>query len=210
MIRYLRGKLIDRGFGELIVDVNGVGYRVFVPGSLGTGSRASGTVDEVCLYVHTHVREDAIQLYGFSTREELSMFETLLGVSGVGPKLALTVVSYLAPEALARAILAGEERALTKIPGVGKKTAARMLLELKDKLKETMQGAGAHGSRTGAGIALQDGAGSAVEDAVAALTALGFPEGIATDAVLQAAGDGAALGLEDLIKAALKRLDRAG
>ena len=112
--------------GALILDVQGVGYQLFIPdGYDGSIVKLGG---ELSLFVHTHVREDAIQLYGFASREELSMFETLLGVSGVGPRLALAIVAHLRPEALARAVMEGEERALTKIPGVGKKTAARMRL----------------------------------------------------------------------------------
>lgn len=203
MIRYLRGTLLERLPGEVIVDVGGVGYRVFVPDSFKwDGASRNG---EIRLYIHTHVREDAIQLYGFQSREELSMFETLLGVSGVGPRLGLAIVSHLSPQALARAVMNGEERALTKVPGVGKKMAARVVLELKDKLK----GMGSDSRGENAPHAV-DGAGALVQDAVAALVALGFTEDVASDAVRQAAASSGASDIEGLIKAALKRLDRGG
>ncbi len=191
--------------GALILDVQGVGYQLFIPdGYDGSIVKLGG---ELSLFVHTHVREDAIQLYGFASREELSMFETLLGVSGVGPRLALAIVAHLRPEALARAVMEGEERALTKIPGVGKKTAARIVLELKDKVKEmAAPSAGtAAGERPAAGSPA-----SPVDDAVAALVALGFSEGVASDAVRQAVGAAEAEDVEGLIKAALRRLDRVG
>jgi len=207
MIRYLRGIPLDRLPGELILDVGGVGYQVFVPDTLGVaGGRMDG---EMSLYVHTHVREDAIQLYGFATREELMMFETLLGVSGVGPRLGLAIVSHLSPEALIRAVMNGEERVLTRIPGVGKKMAARMLLELKDKLKDRTGGAPMRSAATYT-AGHPEAASAPVDDAVAALVTLGFTEETARQAVSQAAQEAGTSDVEALVKAALRRLDRKG
>lgn len=209
MIRALRGAVLDYSDGQLIVDVGGVGYQVFVPESAAPALPAAG--GEVSLFVHTHVREDAINLYGFSTRTELWMFETLLGVSGIGPKLGLVILSHMSPEQIARAVLAGEARPLTKIPGIGKKTAARMLLELKDKMKGISLGQSEPLPTKDVEVVGTRTAG-AFDDAIAALVSLGFTEDDASDAVAQAAAstDGTDEDVQALIKAALKRLDRAG
>lgn len=132
MIGRLRGVIRERGLdGSCILDVNGVGYELFVP--LGTLGRLPDG-DEVTMHVHTHVREDAILLFGFADGTERAAFRTMLGVSGVGPKLALAVLSALDVHTVARAIAAGDPTPFKGIPGVGKKTAERLLLELKDKL----------------------------------------------------------------------------
>ena len=133
MIGSLRGTLLDRRpEGEVLVEVNGIGYRVTVPtGTLAALSELGGPV---FLHVHQHVRDDAIVLYGFATREERSCFEALLGAHGVGPALALAVLSAHTPSSLRRALLDDDVAALTMVPGVGKKTAARLVLELKARL----------------------------------------------------------------------------
>src|SRR5207249_8924949 len=118
--------------GEVLVDVGGVGYRAIVgPGTLADLGQLG---DEVFLYTHLHVREDALTLYGFPTRDELLCFEGLLGAHGVGPALALAILSAHTPSALRRALLDDDVAALTMVPGVGKKTAARLVLELKAQL----------------------------------------------------------------------------
>lgn len=132
MIAYLRGRLFEKHPNRLIVDVDGVGYDVFVPLSTFYGLGEAGS--PIALRVHTHVREDALTLYGFATRLEQDVFERLIGISGIGPKLALAVLSGIETPELVRAIERADVARLTAIPGVGKKTAERLVLELKDRL----------------------------------------------------------------------------
>ena len=133
MIGSLRGILLDRSAkGDVLVEVGGVGYRVQVPTS---AHRVLGELGSpVFLHVHTHVREDALVLYGFSTADERVAFEALLGTHGIGPAVALAILSVHSPAALARAVASDDVDALTLVPGIGKKTAARLLLELKSRL----------------------------------------------------------------------------
>jgi holliday junction DNA helicase RuvA len=136
MIGYLRGVLLERTVkpekGDVIIDVNGVGYKVAVP--LGAVGRLGGVGDTVAVYVHTNVREDAIELFAFPTRDERVCFEILIGAHGVGPSLALKILSVLSPTALRTAVATDDLAALTAVKGVGKKTAAQVLLDLKSKL----------------------------------------------------------------------------
>jgi holliday junction DNA helicase RuvA len=134
VIAHLRGKLAQKEAARVIVDVNGVGYEVFIP--LTTFTALPETGSEVSIDIHTHVREDVIALYGFSTRRERSIFEKLMTISGIGPKLAVTILSGGSVEELTGAIKRGDLARLTAIPGVGKKTAERIVLELKDKLQD--------------------------------------------------------------------------
>jgi holliday junction DNA helicase RuvA len=132
MIAFLHGRVLEKQPNRIIVDVGGVGYDVAVPLSTFYGVGDPGT--EVSLRVHTHVREDALTLFGFLTPLELALFERLIAVSGIGPKLALAVLSGIEPRDLVAAVQRGDIARLTAIPGVGKKTAERLLLELRDKL----------------------------------------------------------------------------
>lgn len=133
MIGRLTGRIVDDGAdGMLVVDVGGVGYEVMVP--LGTVGRLALDADVITLFVHTHVREDALLLYGFATLEDRAAFRLLTGISAIGPKIAMSILGSLTVADLASAVTRGETARLTKIPGVGKKTAERIALELKDKL----------------------------------------------------------------------------
>jgi Holliday junction DNA helicase RuvA len=132
MIAHLRGVLLHKQPNQIVVDVQGVGYDVTIPVSTYTALPQSGA--QVQLRIYTHVREDAIALFGFHSAEEKALFERLISVSGIGPKLAVTVLSGLAAPDLIGAIRSGEVARLVRIPGVGKKTAERMVLELRDKL----------------------------------------------------------------------------
>ena len=132
MIGFLRGLLIQKNPQELLLDVGGVGYRVLVPVS--TFCRLGEQGKEAQLLIHTHVREDQFTLYGFLSPLERDLFERLIGVSGVGPKLAISVLSGIEADDLVRAIRANDLARLTRVPGVGKKTAERLILELKDKI----------------------------------------------------------------------------
>jgi Holliday junction DNA helicase RuvA len=132
MISHLRGRLLEKHPNRVTIDVQGVGYEAHVPLSTFYGLPEPG--GDVSLRIHTHVREDALLLYGFSTRLELQLFERLISISGIGPKLALAVLSGIEPNELIQAIKQGDIARLTGIPGIGKKTAERIGLELKDKL----------------------------------------------------------------------------
>lgn len=134
MIGHLRGQLLRKQPQELLVDVGGVGYRVSIP--LSTYYRLGEPGSAVALHVHTHVREDALALYGFLTPTEQTLFERLMAVSGVGPKLALAILSGIETDELVGALAASDLARLTRIPGVGKKTAERLVLELKDRVKD--------------------------------------------------------------------------
>lgn len=134
MIAHLRGKLMQKDPARVIIDVNGVGYEVSVP--LTTFTVLPGTGSEVSIDIHTHVREDTIALYGFSTRRERNIFEKLMTISGIGPKLAVTILSGGSVDDLVGAIKRGDLPRLTAIQGVGRKTAERIILELKDKFQD--------------------------------------------------------------------------
>jgi Holliday junction DNA helicase RuvA len=132
LIAFLHGRILEKQPNRLIVDVSGVGYDVSVPLSTFYGLGEAGS--EISLRVHTHVREEAIALFGFATRLEQDLFERLIAISGIGPKVALAVLSGIEPAELTRAIERADLARLTAIPGVGKKTAERIVLELKDRL----------------------------------------------------------------------------
>jgi Holliday junction DNA helicase RuvA len=165
MIAYLSGKLRMAGLNYVVVDAGGVGYRVSVPLSLMAQMPPTG--EGVELFIHTQVREDAIQLFGFPALEDQELFELLIAVSGVGPKVALGMMSVLPVADIAEAISSGDAAALQRVPGVGAKTAQRLVLELKDKVTEQMWEQRA----TGAAAAPAPSAGR--HSAVAALMALG-------------------------------------
>jgi holliday junction DNA helicase RuvA len=133
VIAHLRGRLLRKDMQEAVVDVGGVGYRVTIP--LSTFYRLGADGDEVSLLTYTHVREDALALYGFLTGREQALFERLIAVSGVGPKLAVNILSGIEAPELVDALRTSDVTRLTRIPGVGKKTAERLVLELKDKME---------------------------------------------------------------------------
>ncbi|MBI2678152.1 MAG: Holliday junction branch migration protein RuvA [Candidatus Koribacter versatilis] len=178
MIAHLRGKLISKHPGQAIVEAAGVGYDVVI--SVPTFTELPATGAEVALHVHTHVREDALALYGFIRNEEKRLFERLISVSGVGPKLAMTILSGMPSAAeIVGAIRSSDVGRLTKIPGVGKKTAERLALELKDKLDAF----GAAPAKAAAGTPLE-------EDVLSALMNLGYQRPTAERAVAAAAANG--------------------
>src|SRR5207249_2777961 len=152
VIAHLRGRVLEKHPNRIVVDVNGVGYDVAVPLSTFYGLGEPGT--ETALRVHTHVREDALALYGFATALEQDLFERLIAISGIGPKLALAVLSGIEPLDLMRAIERADVARLTAIPGVGKKTSERIVLELKDRLPRAQLAAAAAGAAEPAAPAL--------------------------------------------------------
>ena len=197
MIAYLRGRLLEKQPNRIIVDVNGVGYDVFVP--LSTFYNLGEPGGDITLRVHTHVREDALSLYGFSTSLEQDLFERLISISGIGPKLALAVLSGLETAELMHAIERGDVARLTAIPGVGKKTSERIVLELKDRLPRTPVGAPpADGG--------DPGPSATRDDVLSALLNLGYHRPLAEKAVAQALKIAPAGEFERTLKQALREL----
>ena len=188
MIASLEGEVVERAPGRVVISVGGVGYEVAVPASTGAHLPAIGRRARV--FTRMHVRDDAIVLFGFSTQEERSLFDLLVTVSGVGPKVALSFLSVLTPDALRRAVLSGDVVALTVVPGVGKKVAQRVVLDLKDRL--------------GGEVVIVEGP---LVDVREALLALGLTPQEASDAMadLGANGDASA---ENLLREALRRVGR--
>lgn len=169
MIGRLIGTVVaEDGDGTLLLDVGGVGYEVMAP--LGTLGRAHADGDRVTLHVHTHVREDALALYGFATIEDKGAFRTLIGLPNVGPKIALAVLSAMPADELARAVAREDRARLNAIAGVGKKTVERLLVELKDKLHAPATSTPAQGRAAGAVVAVP----SKAEQLASALAHLGF------------------------------------
>ena len=199
MIGFLRGRIADKTPNTLIVDVQGVGYQVYVP--LSTFYEAGDTGAEITLRIHTHVREDALQLYGFLTELERQLFERLIGISGIGPKLAIAVLSGMDPPDLMASVQRGDVARLTGIPGVGKKTSERIVLELRDRLAQLSGGVPAD-------AAPSNGADRVRGDLLSALQNLGYhrPQAEkAIDATLQTMSNPT---FEHALKAALRELMR--
>lgn len=196
MIGHLRGKLIEKRPNQVLLDVHGVGYQVQIP--LSTFYALGDLHDEVTLLVRTHLREDAIALYGFLTARERHFFELLLSASGVGPGLALKILSGMSVDDLVPAIRRNDLVQLTRIPGVGKKTAERIVVELRDKLA-AMEAAEAEKPATKTGLEA---------DAVSALLNLGYDRRSAEKAVEEAGRSAPASSFEALLKAALQNLSR--
>ncbi len=204
MIAYLEGVLREKTPTSVVLDVNGVGYAVFIP--VTTFYELPDEGKTVSLRIHTHVREDALQLFGFRTSVERGLFELLLRTSGVGPKLAQTILSGLAPEDLINAIRTGDVAALRAVPGVGLKTAERILLDLRDRI-DAFASTEEIASPNPRAAALQ--ANSGVEQALSALLNLGYGRSQAERAVEQAMLElGEEPEIERLIRAALRGLSR--
>jgi Holliday junction DNA helicase RuvA len=178
LIASLRGTLSECSIDHVVIDVGGVGFRVFVSAS--TLRVLPDTGKETTLHVHTHLREDALHLFGFATKAEKESFLLLTGVNGVGPRLAMAILSEFAPDSLSRLILAQDSKSLTRVSGVGKKTAERILLELRDKFKLSMTGPEAE-STLSAGLPEQN----VMLDAVEGLMTLGYGRAEAEQAVKQ-------------------------
>jgi Holliday junction DNA helicase RuvA len=198
VIARLRGTLLEKQPNRIVVDVGGVGYDVAVPLSTFYGLGDAG--GDVALRVHTHVREDALALYGFATALELDLFERLIGISGIGPKVALAVLSGIEPSELIGAIERGDLARLTAIPGVGKKTSERIVLELKDRLPRVHAAAAAVSNGALEPSVLRD-------DLLSALVNLGYHRPLAeraVDAALKTTGRDA--GFERTLKQALREL----
>lgn len=199
MFYYISGEVAAVDAAMVVIDAGGVGY------ALNTSYPSARSVrvgETATFYTYLRVAENIFELYGFIRREELDCFKQLLTVSGVGPKAALAILGVVTPEKLALCVISGDEKALTAAPGVGKKLAQRILLEMKDKMsRDQLENASGDGiSLSGEGMA----GGSSAEDAIAALAVLGYPRAVALSA-LQGV-DTAGMATDEIVRAALKRL----
>jgi Holliday junction DNA helicase RuvA len=198
VIAHLRGRLLEKQPNRIVLDVQGVGYDVSVPLSTFYGLGDAGS--EIALRIHTQVREDVLALYGFATRLEQDLFERLISISGIGPKLALAVLSGIEPTDLIRAIEHTDVARLTSIPGVGKKTSERIVLELKDRLP-TLQHATSPAGTPPTPSALRD-------DVLSALINLGYHRPLAEKAVDAVVKIAPTADFERTLKQALRELAR--
>jgi holliday junction DNA helicase RuvA len=196
MIAYLRGTLLVKHPNQAIVETHGVGYDVAISVPTFTEMPAAGA--QVELHIHTHVREDALSLYGFLRLREKQLFEKLLTVSGIGPKLAITILSGMPADEMVGAIRGGDVGRLTRIPGIGRKTAERMVLELRDKLP-TPAGASELSAATASPVE---------EDVVSALVNLGYQRGAAEKALLAARSGKTSQTFDALFREALASLSK--
>ena len=194
MIAHLRGRLISKHPNQAIVEAAGVGYDVAI--TIPTFSELPATGSDVALHIHTHVREDALALYGFLRVEEKQLFEKLITVSGIGPKLAITILSGMATADMVGAIRSNDHARLTRIPGVGKKTAERMCVELRDKLEGFGEAAPVKSIS------------AAEEDVISALTNLGYQRGLAEKVVERAVASAGRENFDAIFRAALAGLSK--
>ena len=196
MIAHLRGTLLTKHPNQVVVETSGVGYEVNI--SVPTFSELPANGSEVALHIHTHVREDLIALYGFLRPAEKQLFEKLITVSGIGPKLAITILSGMAATEMASAIRGNDVARLTRIPGIGKKTAERMVLELRDKLPEAV------GTSTPAAPAMS----AMEEDVLSALVNLGYQRAAAEKALAGALKNGKSGSFDAMFREALAGLSK--
>lgn len=199
MIAYLKGTLLTKSPQNIILDINGVGYEILIP--LSTFYSLPQENGEVSLNIHTHVREDTLALFGFSTYLEKDIFRLLISVSGIGPKLAINILSGIGPHDLVAAISRGDALSLQSIPGVGRKTAERMVLELKEKALSVSGDLELPPTQM-----LDEKDKKVLDDALSALLNLGYQKKSAKTAVERAMKSVAEVSLEGVIKEALKLL----
>ena len=200
MYSYLKGELVEILDDTIVVEVNNVGYNVHIPASM--IDNFTGTGQKIKIYTYLHVKEELMELYGFLTRDDLNVFKLLLGVSGIGPKGALAILTVMTPDDLRFAVLGEDAKAIAKAPGIGSKTAQRLILELKDKLKlEDVFERKAASAEAGQGDALS----GVKSEAVQALAALGYSSSEALKAVndVELIPD---ITVEEVLKAALKQM----
>ena len=202
MISFIRGLVADTTENSVILEAGGIGYEIFMTGS--SIEQASRSEGKVKIHTYFHVREDAMQLYGFATRDDLRVFKLLLGVNGIGPKAGLGILSALSADDLRFAVLADDAAAIAKAPGIGKKTAQKLILELKDKLDLEDAFEQKLANQSVAGIPETEGD-NQLQEAVQALVALGYPNTDALRAVKKVEG-AETMDVETLLKAALKKM----
>jgi Holliday junction DNA helicase RuvA len=203
MIAYLHGRILSRKANRITIDVGGVGYDVMIP--ISTFYELGSEGAEVNLHIHTHVREDALALYGFQTEQEKTLFERLLSVSGVGPRLAITILSGLEMTELVQALRKGDVATLLHMPGVGRKTAERLVLELREKLDDLVLATDS--AREAAGRPLPAGPLGAVdEDVHSVLVNLGYTRTNAEAAILEVRRESPDGEFDDVLRASLRLL----
>lgn len=200
MIGFLSGKILEKDANVVIVDVSGVGYEVTIP--LSTFYELGEVGSDVSLRILTHVREDALQLFGFKTARERDLYLKLISVQGIGAKSGITMLSGMSADEIVNAIRTNNLARLTSIPGVGRKTAERMVVELRDKLADLSVSATADAASSGAA---SDGD-SVFDDALSALVNLGYQRNAAEKALQDSAKEGTELTVQKLLRAALQRL----
>lgn len=201
VISYVKGSLAEKFEDSVVVEAGGIGYRIFVPTSVLESLPKTG--ETVKIYTYFSVREDAMSLYGFLSRQDMEMFRQLIGVNGVGPKSALGILSALSPDVLRLAVISGDAKAISKAPGVGSKTAQRIILDLKDKVKseDILDGF----TEPVSGHTESFGVGEVGKEAIEALTALGYSASEASGVVKKVTIK-ESMTAEDVLKAALKHL----
>lgn len=203
MIAYVKGLLAEKMEDSVIVEAAGLGYRIFVPVSVLSELPKLG--ETVKIYTYYSVKEDSVSLFGFLSRQDLEMFRMLIGVNGVGPKSALGILSVLSPDTLRLAIISSDAKAISKAPGIGSKTAQRIILDLKDKVKAEDILYGGSDAAAGSAVVEVSGVGEIGKEAIEALTALGYSASEATGAVRKVAIT-ETMTAEDVLKAALRHL----
>ncbi len=197
MFYFIRGTVVHTAPGLVVIDAHGVGY------ALNTSYLSASSVktgDTATFYTYLYVREDIFDLYGFATQEELTCFKQLIAISGVGPKAAAAILGVVTPQKLALAVVTGDEKSLCQAPGIGKKLAQRIILELKDKMAKNQLESASEAE----GLPADLPSGGALDDALAALTVLGYSRAQALAALKGA--DAAAMSVDELIRTALKKL----
>ena len=201
MIGFLSGKILEKDANTVIVDVGGVGYEVTIP--LSTFYELGDVGSDIKLRIFTHVREDALQLFGFKTARERDIYLKLISVQGIGAKSGITMLSGMSADEIVTAIRTNNLARLTSIPGVGKKTAERIVVELRDKITELSVGAAAGSASTSGTQAVTE---SSFDDALSALVNLGYQRNAAEKALQETAKDGTELTVQKLLRGALQKL----
>ena len=198
MISYIKGEIADVSEDRIVIENNGIGYNIFVPKSIIQTLPSLGS--EMKIYTYLYIREDAMNLYGFLTKDDLNIFKLLIGVSGIGPKGALGILSVITPDELRFAVLSDDVNAIKKAPGIGGKTAQKLIIELKDKLniEDILNG----GEQESSGVNETD---DIKGQAVQALVALGYSQSSAFKAVNKVGAE-SMTDVEDVLKAALKNI----
>ena len=206
MIRFIKGTLAQISEGEIVLEHQGMGFAIFIPGSFMQELPSIG--EELTVYTYLNVREDAMQLFGFLTQEDLEVFKLLITVNGIGPKAALSILGVMGAYDLKYAVMADDAKAISKVPGIGPKTAGKLILELKDKLSLDDLFTGDIGNDSGDVIISADTSkeqNSVIKDAIEAFVVLGYPKTDATKAV-RAVDMTIPLEVDELLKQSLKNL----
>ncbi|HEX8398149.1 MAG TPA: Holliday junction branch migration protein RuvA [Pyrinomonadaceae bacterium] len=206
MIAHLSGKLLLKGATSVVIDIGGVGYEVTIP--LSTAYELGETGSDVSLRIYTHVREEALQLYGFQTGRERELFTLLISVSGIGTKSAIAMLSSMNADEIAGAIRTNNLARLTSVPGIGRKTAERLVIELRDKILQVSSPALDEAIAAGNGKAAKPSLDTVYDDALEALISLGYAKPVADRALKTAMSDGGEISVQALLRRSLRNLSK--